>query len=125
ACHSGSSHSTAASTAAGGGPDGAASSGPHVGGFPGDGVPHSQFIDRIELAADGNAALTRDTGGSWRAGAALDGSAQPQALAARGARMGSVARRTGGGLTIAMIDAANQLKLFRADERGRSTAIPV
>ena len=126
ACHSGSSRSTAAATAGGAGGDGAhASSGPRIGGFPGDGVPHSQFLDRIELASDGNAALTRDTGGSWRAWAALDGSAQPQAVAARGARQGSVARRTGGGLLIAMIDSANQLKLFRADERGRTSAIPV
>jgi hypothetical protein len=125
ACHSGSGHMTAASSAAGGADGGASSGKPRIGGFPGDGVPHSQFIDRIELASDGDAALTRDTGGSWRAWAALDGSAQPQALGARGARQGSVARRTGGGLTIAMIDAANQLKLFRADERGHTTAVPV
>jgi hypothetical protein len=124
ACHGGSSPATttAAGNHAGGG---AAATGPRIGGFPGDGVPHSLFIDRIELAADGSAALTRDTGGGWRAWAALDGSAQPQAVNARAAKQGSVARRTGGGLTIAMIDAAGGLRLFRADERGRTTAVPV
>lgn len=125
ACHSSSGRSTAAASAAGAGGETGSSRRPRIGGFPGDGVPHSQFIDRIELAAEGNAALTRDTGGGWRAWAALDGSAQPQAIAARGARQGSVARRAGGGLTIAMIDSAGQLKLFRADERGRTSAIPV
>ncbi|HEU5059829.1 MAG TPA: hypothetical protein VFU21_25030 [Kofleriaceae bacterium] len=98
---------------------------PRIGGFPGDGVPHSQFIDRIELAADGTAALTRDTGGSWRAWAALDGSAQPQAIAARGARQGSVARRAAGGLLVALVDNAGGLRLFRADERGRTTSVPL
>jgi hypothetical protein len=124
ACHGGTGSAT--STTAGDHAGGAAAvAGPRVGGFPGDGVPHSLFIDRIELAADGSAALTRDTGGGWRAWAALDGSAQPQALNARAAKQGSVARRTGGGLTIAMIDAAGGLRLFRADERGHTTAVPV
>lgn len=124
ACHGDSARKT---TSASGDTSGAAAglTGPRVGGFPGDGVPHSQFIDRIELAADGGAALTRDTGGSWRTWAALDGTAQPQAIAARGARQGSVARRTGGGLLVAMIDSAGGLRLFRGDERGRTTAIPV
>jgi hypothetical protein len=98
---------------------------PRAGGAPGDGVPHSAIIERIELAADGTAALTRDTGASWRAWVAIDGSAQPQVVPARGARMGSLARRPGGGLLIAMVDSANNLRLFRTDERGRSSSIPV
>ena len=126
ACHGDSSRkTTAASGSPTDGEGGARSGGPRIGGFPGNGVPHSQFIDRIELAADGAAALTRDTGGSWRAWAALDGTAQPQAIPLRGARSGSVARRAAGGLLIAMIDSAGGLRLFRADQRGRSTPVPV
>ena len=125
ACHGGSGRPTAAPAGGNAAAAGDQPRAPRIGGFPGDGVPHSQFIDRIELAADGSAALTRDTGGSWRAWAALDGSAQPQAIAARGARQGSVERRSGGGLTIAMIDSAGGLKLFRADERGRASPLPV
>jgi hypothetical protein len=124
-CHRDSTRATAAAAGAAPGGGGASAGEPRVGGFPGDGVPHSQFLDRIELAADGSAALTRDTGGGWRVWAALDGSAQPQLVAARGARQGSVAHRTGGGLTIAMVDAAGGLRLFRADERGRASAVPV
>lgn len=126
ACHGDAGRKTTAASVGSDGAGGAPAPGaPRIGGFPGDGVPHSQFLDRIELAADGTAALTRDTGGSWRAWAALDGSAQPQTIAARAAKQGSVARRSGGGLLIAMIDSASGLRLFRADERGRTTSVPV
>jgi hypothetical protein len=89
-----------------------------------DGVPHSGLITRIELAPDGSAALTRDARGSVRVWAALDGSAQPQRIPVGAPRHMSLARRRGGrALTVAMVDSAGELRLFRTDERGHPAAI--
>ena len=96
-----------------------------AGGAPAAGVPHAQIIDRVAVSPDGRAALTRDGGGGWRVWAALDGSAQPQLLPARGAREGSIARTADGGALVAVIDSAGGLKLFRADARGVPTAVPL
>ena len=98
--------------------------GPPPSGAPGTGVPHATFIQGIELAPDGSAALTRDAGGGWRLWTALDGSAQPQLVPARGARQGSLARAASGELTAALVDSAGGLHLFRT-EAGRPVRIPL
>ncbi|HKE13619.1 MAG TPA: hypothetical protein VKB80_02055 [Kofleriaceae bacterium] len=96
----------------------------HLGSYPAEGVPHSAPIDRIELAPDGSAALTRDARGTVRVWAALDGSAQPQRVPVGAPRHMSLARRRDGrGMTLALVDSAGEVRLFRTDERGHPAAV--
>jgi hypothetical protein len=90
---------------------------------PAEGVPHSAAIRGIELAPDGSAALTRDATGGVRLWPALDGSAQPRVVPVRGALQMSLARRRDGGLLVALVDPAGEVRLLRADQSGHMALV--
>lgn len=80
------------------------------------GVAHSGAIDRIALAPDGGAALTRDVVGGVRLWPALDGSREPVVVPIRAPQAFSLARN-GSGWTIFAVDASGGAKAFVSDAK--------
>lgn len=88
----------------------------------GDGVPHAGRISTVVLSADGKAAVTKDTLGGVRLWPALDGSAKPLVVPARGAVQLTLARR-GAEYLIGYVDSADMAHVIAMTGAGKLRSV--
>ena len=104
----------------GGAPGGAGGTARSVPNLRHKGAPHSSLIDLVAVAPDGESALSRDRNGGVRLWPALDGEAEPVPLPGRGVSHLSLARRTDGKWTVALVEASGQAQFLEVDAKGQA-----